>query len=132
MDCPIEQMKSSMNEIQFNSSSEFVKRIENLLHREESIDEILQSSSSNQRMSQIDFQEDLLGFISEEYLEKQDQVRLELENKQRYLTDYQQTQIIAQQELEEKFQQINQTFLNLSQRYQQVMIIFKENKNLFE
>ena len=113
-------MKPSMNRIQWDSSSEFVKRIENLLHRQTSLGESI-GSLSKKEMSQTNFQENLLNTISDEYLEKQDTVRLELEKKQRYLTDFQQTQDVAQQELNDKYEDISQRFQTLSQRYEQVI-----------
>ncbi len=61
-----------------------------------------------------------MELFSEEYIQKQEKVKIELENKQRYLFDFQQTQLIANQELLDKFLQIQQTIQTLNQQYQQV------------
>ena len=97
-----------------------MKRIEGILQREESIPELI-NSSSKKEMLDLNFQDYLLQVIQEEYLDKQDKVRRELENKQRYLTDFQQTQSIAQVELNDKYQQIHQILTNLNHKYQQVI-----------
>jgi len=112
-----------------------VNRIRAILHREQSLPRLTLSSSST-NISNEDFERNLLEFIKifqEEYIEKQEKVRIELENRQRYLYDFQQTQLIANQELDEKFKQIQQTFQTLNQQYQQVKrnFSFHFKKSLF-
>ncbi|CAF1195543.1 unnamed protein product [Adineta steineri] len=107
---------------QSNLSSEFLNRIRTILTRDQSIPHLTISSSAQQNISNEEFQNNLIKFIrlfSEEYLDKQEKVRIELENKQRYLYDFQQTQLIAKQELDMKFQQIQITMQKLNQQYQQ-------------
>ncbi|CAF1236325.1 unnamed protein product [Rotaria sordida] len=109
-----------------NSSSEFIHHIRKILVRDQSLpNKILSSSSSSsatENISNSDFERNLfnlLQLISKQYIEKQEKVRIELENKQRYLYNCQQTQLIANQELSQKFQQIQQKFQTLNQQYQQ-------------
>jgi len=113
------------NKLDLSVSSEFINRIRRILHRDQSLPHLTLSSSSSTttNISNSDFETNIIKFIkifSKEYFEKQEKVRIELENKQRYLHDFQQTQLIAYQELDQKFQQIIQTFQTLNQQYQQV------------
>ncbi|CAF3758731.1 unnamed protein product [Adineta steineri] len=106
----------------FIQQFEFLNRIRTILTRDQSIPHLTISSSSQQNISNEEFQNNLIKFIrlfSEEYLDKQEKVRIELENKQRYLYDFQQTQLIAKQELDMKFQEIQITMQKLNQQYQQ-------------
>ncbi|CAF4464374.1 unnamed protein product, partial [Rotaria sp. Silwood2] len=110
-----------------NSSSDFVHRIRKILARDQSLpnktlSSSSSSSSSTNNISHSDLERNLfnlLKLISEQYIEKQEKVRIELENKQRYLYDIQQTQLIANQELFEKFEQFQEKFQTLNQQYQQ-------------
>jgi hypothetical protein len=116
--------RPSIEPIKTNPSSEFINRIRTILYHEQLVPYLtLSSSSSTTNISSYDFETNLKKFItifSEEYIEKQEKVRIELENKQRYLYDFQQTQLIANQELLTKFQQIQQTIQTLNQQFQQV------------
>ncbi len=114
--------RPSLQRIRWNSPSEFVERIQTILHREESLPQLTISSSTN--ISDSDFEENILKFMKiffEEYFQKQEKARIELENKQKYLHQFQQTQLVAQQELDIKLQRIQQTFQNLHERYQRVI-----------
>jgi hypothetical protein len=105
-------------------SSEFLNRIRTILHHDRLLPHVtLSSSSSSVNITNSDFETNLIEFMelfSEEYIQKQEKVKIELENKQRYLFDFQQTQLIANQELLDKFLQIQQTIQTLNQQYQQV------------
>ncbi len=104
---------------------EFVDYIRSLLVREQSIPYVTLSTSST-NISDIDFEKNLSQFcriLSEQYIDKQDKVRQEIENKQRYLVDFQQTQINENQQLIEKFQQIQKQFQFLKEQYQQVKFL---------
>ena len=107
-----------------DSSSEFLNRIRTILHHDQLLPHVtLSSSSSSVNITNSDFETNLIDFLelfSEEYIEKQEKAKIELENKQRYLFDFQQTQLIANQELLDKFLQIQQTIQILNQQYQQV------------
>ncbi len=107
-----------------NSSLQFVNHIRQILHRDQSLPHLtISSSSSSINISDLDFQTNLKKFLkifSEEYIEKQEKVKIELQNKQRFLYDFQQTQFLANQELDNKFQFIQQTFKTLNQQFQQV------------
>jgi hypothetical protein len=89
-------------------------RIRSILHHDQSLLTNISNSDFETNLVQ------LIRIFSEEYVKKQEKVRIELENKQRYLYDFQQTQFIAYQELDQKFQQIQQTIQILNQQYQQV------------
>ncbi|CAF4924225.1 unnamed protein product [Rotaria sp. Silwood1] len=108
-----------------NLSSEFIHRIRKILARDRSLPNktlTSLSSSTTNVISDSDFERNiskLLTLVSEQYIEKQEDVREELENKQRFLYDFQQTQLIANQELSQKFEQIQQKFQTLNQQYQQ-------------
>jgi len=117
------RLSIELNKIDLSYSSEFVNRIRRILHRDQSLPHLTLSSSSTTNISNSDFEKNLIKFIkifSKEYFEKQEKVRIELENKQRYLQDFQQTQLIANQELDQKFQQITETLQTLNQQYQKV------------
>jgi hypothetical protein len=117
------RLSIELNKIDLSYSSEFVNRIRRILHRDQSLPHLTLSSSSTTNISNSDFEKNLIKFIKifyQEYFEKQEKVRIELENKQRYLQDFQQTQLIANQELDQKFQQITETLQTLNQQYQQV------------
>jgi chromosome segregation ATPase len=64
-----------------------------------------------------------IKILTEQYIDKQEKVRKEIENKQRYLSDFQQTQFNENKQLNEKFQQIQKQFQILTQQYQQVKSI---------
>lgn len=102
------------------SASEFVQRIQTILQREESIPEYVHSASKRD-WENAGFQDEILQLIDEEYFQRQNKVRTELENKQRYLTDFQQTHFVALVELKKKYEQIYQLFTSLMERYQQVI-----------
>ncbi|CAM2708763.1 unnamed protein product [Rotaria socialis] len=102
-------------------SSEFVDRIRSLLSREQSIPFITLSTSSI-NISDSDFERNLLQFIkilTEQYIDKQENVRKELENKRVYLVDFQQTEFNQTRNLNEKFQLIQKRFQTLTEQYQQ-------------
>lgn len=61
-----------------------------------------------------------IKLLTEQYIEKQEKVRKEIENKQRYLSDFQQTQLNENKQLTEKFQQIQKQFQILTEQYQHV------------
>ncbi|CAF3826657.1 unnamed protein product [Rotaria magnacalcarata] len=102
-------------------SSEYVDRIRSLLSREQSIPFITLSTSSI-NISDSDFERNLLQFIkilTEQYIDKQENVRKELENKRVYLVDFQQTEFNQNRNLNEKFQLIQKRFQTLTEQYQQ-------------
>ncbi|CAF4605912.1 unnamed protein product [Rotaria socialis] len=102
-------------------SSELVDRIRSLLSREQSIPFITLSTSSI-NISDSDFERNLLQFIkilTEQYIDKQENVRKELENKRVYLLDFQQTEFNQNRKLNEKFQLIQKRFQTLTEQYQQ-------------
>jgi chromosome segregation ATPase len=83
-------------------------------------------STSSTNISNSDFEKNLSQFIkilTEQYIDKQEKVRKEIENKQRYLSDFQKTQLNENKQLNEKFQQIQKQFQILTQQYQQVKLI---------
>jgi hypothetical protein len=115
---PIENSLSEKS----NLSSEFVAHIQSLLSRDQSIPYLTLSTSST-NISDSDLEKNLSQFIqllTEQYIEKQDKVRQELEMKQNYLLDVQQTQLSETKQLNENFQQIQKQFQILTQQYQQV------------
>jgi hypothetical protein len=115
---PIENSLSEKS----NLSSEFVAHIQSLLSRDQSIPYLTLSTSST-NISDSDLEKNLSQFIqllTEQYIEKQDKVRQELEMKQGYLLDVQQTQLSETKQLNENFQQIQKQFQILTQQYQQV------------
>jgi hypothetical protein len=117
---PIENSLSEKS----NLSSEFVAHIQSLLSRDQSIPYLTLSTSST-NISDSDLEKNLSQFIqllTEQYIEKQDKVRQELEMKQNYLLDVQQTQLSETKQLNENFQQIQKQFQILTQQYQQVNI----------
>ncbi|CAF0960227.1 unnamed protein product [Adineta ricciae] len=134
---PNSSLNSSTNEMKCDSlieplrndqsnanHSEFVERIHSILHRNLTLPHVTLSSSSSSQtnLSNGDFQNNLLKFLqffSEEYLDKQEKVQIELQNKQRYLNDFQQLQIIAKQELDEKFQQLQSSIKSFNEQYHQ-------------
>lgn len=59
--------------------------------------------------------------ISQKYFEKQEKIHLELENKQCYLYDIHQVQLMAYKELFDKFQLINETFQILKEKHEKVI-----------
>ena len=129
-DCSIEPIRNAQSNV---NHSEFLERIHSILHRNSTLPRVTLSSSSQTTLSNTDFQNNLLKFLqffSEEYLDKQDKVRLELQNKQRYLNDFQQIQIIAQQELNDKFQQLQNSIEHFNQQYQQVKIRIEKILNI--
>lgn len=64
-----------------------------------------------------------IKLLTEQYIDKQEKVRKEIENKQRYLSDFQQTQLNENKQLSEKFQKIQKQFQTLTEQYQQVKFI---------
>jgi hypothetical protein len=115
---PIENSLSEKS----NLSSEFVAHIHSLLSRDQPIPYLTLSTSST-NISDSDLEKNLSQFIqllTEQYIEKQDKVRKELEMKQGYLLDVQQTQLSETKQLNENFQQIQKQFQILTQQYQQV------------
>jgi predicted nucleic acid-binding Zn-ribbon protein len=64
-----------------------------------------------------------IKLLTEQYIDKQEKVRKEIENKQRYLSDFQQTQLNENKQLSEKFQKIQKQFQILTEQYQQVKFI---------
>ena len=102
--------------------SEFVDHIHSLLFREQSIPCVTLSTPSA-NISDSDLEKNLVQFIkilTEQYIGKQEKVRKELESKQRYILDFQQTQQIETKQLNERFQQIQKQFQILTQQYQKV------------
>lgn len=78
-----------------------------------------------------------IPILLREYIGKQENVRREIENKQRYLADFQQTQIEENKQLIQRFEQIQQHFQMLSAKYQQVnksllsFLSFNNSSSLF-
>jgi hypothetical protein len=108
-----------------SSKSEFVDHIRSLLSRNQSIPYVTLSRSST-NISDSDLEKNLSQFIkilTEQYIEKQDKVRHEIENKQRYLSDFQQTQFNENKQLIENFQRIQKQFQILKEQYQQVRFL---------
>jgi hypothetical protein len=64
-----------------------------------------------------------IKILTEQYIEKQEKVRQQIENKQRYLSDVQQTQFNENKQLADRFQQIQKQFQILTEHYQQVKFI---------
>lgn len=121
-----------INTNESDSSSEFLDRINGILCRKQLIEDLIPSSLSQIRdLSDSEFTKkllELLKLISKEYIEKQKNVRIELEKKQRYISDYQQTQLMAYQELNNKFKLVLEEFQTLNRKYQEVnhfYILFK-------
>ncbi|CAF1212508.1 unnamed protein product [Rotaria sp. Silwood1] len=118
---PIEDSLILSESDKSKSSSEFVDRIRSLVSRDQSIPYITLSTSST-NISDSDFEKNLSQFVrilTEQYIEKQENVRKELEYKQNYLKDFQQTQIDEYKQLNEKFEQIKKRFQILREQYQQ-------------
>ncbi len=105
-----------------SSKSEFVDHIRSLLVRDQSIPFVTLSTSST-NISDSDLEKNLAQFcriLSEQYIEKQNKVQQEIESKQRYLSDFQKTQINENIQLTQKFQQIQRQFQWLKGQYEQV------------
>ncbi|CAF3805812.1 unnamed protein product [Rotaria sp. Silwood1] len=118
---PIEDSLILSESDKSKSSSEFVDRIRSLVSRDQSIPYITLSTSST-NISDSDFEKNLSQFVrilTEQYIEKQENVRKELEYKQNYLKDFQQTQIDEYKQLNEKFELIKKRFQILREQYQQ-------------
>ncbi|CAF1415297.1 unnamed protein product [Rotaria sordida] len=118
---PIENSLILSESDESKSSLEFIDRIRSLLSRDQSIPYITLSTLST-NISDSDFEKNLSQFIkilTEQYIEKQENVRKELENKQYYLHDYQQTQFNENKQLNEKCEQIQKRFQILREQYQQ-------------
>ncbi|CAF0941914.1 unnamed protein product [Adineta steineri] len=101
-------------------NSEFLDRIRSLLSREQTIPYVTLSSLST-NISDSDLEKNLSQFIkllTEQYIQKQEKVHKELENKQRYLLDFQQTQSNENKQLNEKLQQIQKQFQILTEKYE--------------
>jgi hypothetical protein len=111
-----------------DSSFEFVDHIRSLLLRDQSFPYVtLSSSTLTTNISNSDFENNLSKFVKlfrEEYISKQEKVRKEIENKENYLIDYQQTQLNENKELKTKFEQIEKKFQLSTQLYNKVKIIF--------
>ncbi len=65
----------------------------------------------------------LIKLLTEQYIVKQEQVRKELENKRSYLLDFQKTQSNENEQLNKKFQQIQNQLQILTEQYRQVKLI---------
>lgn len=93
---------------------EILRRVQSLLQRDRSINEHPMETNSEELL-----QNRLIDLLNE-YFIKQDQVRKELANKQKFLFDYEQTQRIAQQEIQQNFRFIQAKFLQLVKESDQV------------
>ena len=62
----------------------------------------------------------IVKIIAEEFIDKQERVRIESERRKRYLDYLQEIQSNAKQELNDKFNEIQQKFQRLNEEYQQV------------
>lgn len=125
-------MRNSIESNEF----QFVDHLRSLLIRQQSIPYLTLSSSTD--ISNVDFEKNLLLIIQiliKEYIQRQDNIRKEIENKHKYLVDFQQTQIDQTKLLTNKFQQIKQKFQSLSSNYQKVcflfFLLFKKQKSWF-
>jgi len=109
----------TINSIESNEF-QFIDHLRSLLIRQQSIPYLTLSSSST-NISNVDFEKNLLLMIQiliREYIQKQENLRKEIENKQKYLVDFQQTQANQTKSFTQRFQQIQQTFQNLSTKYE--------------
>lgn len=114
----LQLQKSSANQ------SDFLERIRLLLKRNQSIP-YLSLSTSRRNISQTDFEKNLVHYIeifSNEYVQKQDNVKKELENKRNYLINLSQAQLKEYQNVKQKFENIRNLFQQIKQKYQQVNI----------
>lgn len=110
------------NEKSSSNQSEFVDRIRLLLSRNQSIP-YLSLSTTTTNISQLDFEKNLLQYLqifSNEYIQKQEKVKKELENKRNYLLNLSQTQFDEYQTIKQKFENIRNLFQQIKQKYQQV------------
>lgn len=117
-------------------SSNFVDHICSLLARDQSLP-CVTLSTSLVNISDTDFEKNLSQFIeilNQQYIKKQDNVRKELENKQKYLHDFQQTQLNDSKELNEKFERIQKRYSTLKEQYQQVRLfsLFKSSIHTYD
>lgn len=103
-----------------SNSSEFINRIRLILRRNESLPDL---SNLPMNLSNDEFSNYLIDYLqrfSQDYLDKQDKVRMELENKQKHFSNFQQTQLVAYQELIHKFELLKDKFENQIQLFKQV------------
>jgi len=109
-----------------SNSSEFVNRIRLILRRNESFPDMsnLPTNISNDEFS--NYLIEYLQRFSQDYLDKQDKVRMELENKQKHFSNFQQTQFVAYQELIRKFELLKDKFESQIQLFEQVNEIYKK------
>ncbi|UJR16564.1 hypothetical protein I4U23_003465 [Adineta vaga] len=102
-------------------SSEFLLRLRSILARDQTIPFVtLRSSTIN--ISDFDLEKNVLQYIkifTEQYIQKQEKVRQEIDNKQRYLAEFYQTHLNENKQLNDRFQQIQNQFQTLSKQYQQ-------------
>ncbi|CAF3287263.1 unnamed protein product, partial [Rotaria sp. Silwood2] len=99
--------ESDKLKLKSKSSLEFVDHIRSLISRDQSIPYITLSTSST-NISDSDFEKNLSQFVrilTKQYIEKQENVCKELENKENYLYDFQQTQFNENKQLNEKSSQ---------------------------
>ena len=61
-----------------------------------------------------------MKIFTEQYIQKQDKVRREIDDKQRYLVEVYQTQSNENKQLTDRFQEIRNQFEKSMQLYQQV------------
>ena len=62
-----------------------------------------------------------MKIFTEQYIQKQDKVRREIDDKQRYLVEVYQTQSNENKQLTDRFQEIRNQFEKSMKLYQQVM-----------
>ena len=108
------------------SSSEFLDRIRLLLSRNQSIP-YLSLSTTTTNVSQLDVEKNLVQYLqifSDEYIQKQEKVKKELENKRNYLINLSQTQFKEYQLIKQKFENIRNLFQQIKLKYQQVKSFF--------
>lgn len=103
-------------------SSQFLTRIRSILTRDQSIPFVTLRSSST-KLSDFDLEKNVLQYVkifTEQYMQKQDKVRREIDDKQRYLVEVHQTQSNENKQLTDRFQEIRNQFEHSMKQYQQV------------
>ncbi|CAF0907463.1 unnamed protein product [Adineta ricciae] len=101
--------------------SQFLTRIRSILARDQSIPFVTLRSSST-KLSDFDLEKNVLQYMkifTEQYIQKQDKVRREIDDKQRYLVEVHQTQSNESKQLTDRFQEIRNQFENSMALYQQ-------------
>ncbi|CAF0731825.1 unnamed protein product [Didymodactylos carnosus] len=123
--CVIDKPNQHSTSTSVQTNDDFVQHIRSLLlSRDQNVPHLRLTNSQNAQLpiSDVDFEKNLQKFISiftNNYLSKQLRVQKELENKQRYLVDLKQKQLIASQELETKFNNIKHQSDNILETYSQ-------------